>query len=75
MDDACLNRVADDGLQAPAQDQNKTEPENQQDKKTEETKDKEPTVKKIALQVQVIPTGPPPMTPQEKVVAQNRYVV
>lgn len=32
-------------------------------------------MKKITLQVQVIPTGPPPMTQQEKVVAQNRYVI
>lgn len=32
-------------------------------------------MKKIALQVQVIPTGPPPMTQQEKVVAQKRYVI
>lgn len=62
-------------MQTPAQDQNKTEPENQDDKKAEDTKDKEPTMKKIALQVQVIPTGPPPMTQQEKVVAQKRYVI
>lgn len=66
--------VPNGGLQTSAQDQNKTEPENQNDKKAEETKDKEPTIKKIALQVQVIPTGPPPMTQQEKLVAQKRYV-
>lgn len=55
----------DEQKTTPSADQNTTLPENT-------TTTKEPGIKKVTLNVEVIPTGPAPMNEEEKAAARQR---